>query len=142
MTDDKSPVAPLLPDVGSTLLGPHWEAAARHRLAVPFCAGCGAPQWPPRTNCLRCRGFDFAWREIPARGELYSYFIARKALHPSLADEVPYAAGVVSVSTGIKILGRLVGLDVGDIRIGMPVRAAFRERAPGITLVHWEPAPE
>jgi uncharacterized protein len=141
MSDNGSPAAPLLPDITSSLLAPHWAAAARHRLAIPFCAAaaCGAPQWPPRTNCLRCHGFDVEWREIPPHGQLLTYFVARKPLHPSLTDEVPYAAGVVIVPAGVKMLGRLVGLEPADIAIGMPLRARFTERAPGVTLVFWEP---
>jgi uncharacterized OB-fold protein len=134
-----NPVAPLLPDVSNPLLAPHWEAAARQRLAIPFCAGCEAPRWPPRTNCPRCHGFDVEWREIPARGELFTYFVARKALHPSLAGEVPYATGVVAVPAGVRLLGRLTGLKLEDIEIGMPVQARFVARVPGVTLVYWEP---
>jgi uncharacterized OB-fold protein len=134
MTD----LAPLLPDVTHPLLAPHWEAAARHRLAIPFCAGCGAAQWPPRTNCPVCRSFDMEWREVDPRGNLFSYFVAHKPLHPSVANEVPYAAGVVELPAGVKMLGRLVGIDHADIRLGMPVRASFVERAPGVTLVFWE----
>jgi len=132
--------APLLPDITNPLLAPHWEAAARHELAIRFCTDCDAPQWPPRPNCPACRGFEFTWRVVPARGELFTYFVARKALHPSLADEVPYATGVVTLPAGIRMLGRLVGVDVEALEIGMPVMAAFVERAPGVTLVNWEPA--
>jgi uncharacterized OB-fold protein len=77
---------------------------------------------------------------VPARGELFTYFVARKALHPSLADEVPYATGVVTLPVGVRMLGRLVGVDVENVEIGMPVAAAFVERAPGVTLVNWGPA--
>jgi uncharacterized OB-fold protein len=132
-------VMPLLPDVSHPLLAPHWEAAAQHRLAVPFCVDCGAAQWPPRTNCLACRSFDVEWRDVDPRGTLFSYFVAHKPLHPSVAGEVPYAAGVVELAAGVKMLGRLVGLEPDPIRIGMPVRARFVERAPNVTLVFWEP---
>jgi hypothetical protein len=61
-------------------------------------------------------------------------------LHPAFAGEVPYATGVVELDAGVKMLGRLVDLDLGAIRIGMPVTARFVERAPGTTLVFWGPA--
>jgi uncharacterized OB-fold protein len=131
--------ARLLPDVTNPMLRPHWEAAARGELAIPFCVACGAPQWPPRPNCLACHGFDMEWRAVELRGTLFSYFVAHKALHPSLADEVPYAAAVVLLPVGVKMLGRVVGTELSDIRLGMPVRPRFVERAPGITLVFWEP---
>jgi uncharacterized OB-fold protein len=131
--------ARLLPDVTNPMLRPHWEAAARGELAIPFCVACGAPQWPPRPNCLACHGFDMEWRAVEPRGTLFSYFVAHKALHPSLADEVPYAAAVVLLPVGVKMLGRVVGIELSDIRLGMPVRPRFVERAPGINMVFWEP---
>lgn len=134
-------ITPLLPDVSNSALQPHWEAAASHRLAIPYCTQCGAPQWPPRTNCLRCHGFEFEWRDVETRGRLYSYFVAHKPLHPSVAQEVPYATGIVELAPGVKMLGRLVGADPEEVEIGMSVEARFVERAPGVTLVYWEPVP-
>src|SRR5439155_2404098 len=107
----------------------HWEAAARGVLAIPYCADCDAAQWPPRHNCLSCHGFDSAWREVEPRGTLFSYFVAHKPLHPSFENEVPYATGVVMLDAGVKMLGRLLGVDLDDIRIGAPVAARFVKRA-------------
>jgi uncharacterized OB-fold protein len=132
-------VAPLLPDIKNPMLAPHWEAAARGRLAIRFCLDCDAPQWPPRYNCLGCHGFAFEWREVADRGELFTYFIARKALHPSLADDVPYATAAVVLPAGVKLLGRLVDIEPDDIRIGMPLRARYVRRSPDVTLIYWAP---
>jgi uncharacterized OB-fold protein len=132
-------IARLLPDVANPVLQAHWTAAARGELAIPFCEACGAPQWPPRPNCLVCHSFDLLWRPVEPQGNVFSYFTAHKALHPSLVDELPYAAAVVILPIGVKMLGRLVGVDAADIRLGMPVRSRFVERAPGVTLVFWEP---
>jgi uncharacterized OB-fold protein len=132
-------ITPLLPDVKNPMLAPHWEAAALGRLAIRFCLDCDAPQWPPRYNCLKCHGFDFEWREVADRGELFTYFIARKALHPSLADEVPYATAAVVLPAGVKLLGRLVDVELHDIRIGMPLRARYVQRSADVTLIYWAP---
>lgn len=134
-------VAPLVPDVHNPVLAPFWQAAREERLVLPYCAGCGAVQWPPRPNCLVCHAFDFEWRPVAPRGTLFSYFVAHKPLHPSVAGEVPYASAVVELEASVKMLGRLDGVDLDAIRIGTPLRARFVERVPGVTLVHWEPAP-
>jgi uncharacterized OB-fold protein len=131
-------VGALLPDVNNPILAPHWEAARRGSVAIRFCLGCETPQWPPRYNCLNCHGFDFEWREVSDRGQLFTYFTARKALHPSLADEVPYVTAAVVLPVGVKLLGRLVGIEPDDVRIGMPLRACYVQRTPDVTLVHWE----
>ena len=135
-------VVPLLPDVKNPVLAPHWAAAARERLAIRFCLDCDTPQWPPRYNCLTCHGFAFEWREVADRGQLFTYFIARKALHPSLADDVPYATAAVILPAGVKLLGRLVDVDLPDIRIGMPLRARYVQRSPDVTLIYWAPDTE
>jgi uncharacterized OB-fold protein len=132
-------VAPLLPDVSNPLLRPHWAAAAEGRLEIPYCAQCGIAQWPPRPNCLRCHAFEVDWREVDRRGRLYSYFVAHKPLHPSVESEVPYAAGSVELSAGVKMLGRVIDIALGDIELGMGLEARFVERAPGVTLVYWGP---
>jgi uncharacterized OB-fold protein len=132
-------ITPLLPDVTNPVLAPHWQAAARGELVIPFCANCHRAQWPPRPNCLVCHSFDMEWRTIEPCGVLFSYFVAHKALHPAFEGEVPYASGVVTLSAGVKMLGRLVGVELADICIGMPVRTRFVERASGVTLVFWEP---
>ena len=95
-------VTPLLPDTSNPVLAPHWEAAAAHRLEIPYCAQCGAPQWPPRPNCLRCHTFEFEWREVEPRGRLYSFIVAHKPLHPSVESEVPYLTGIVELTAGVK----------------------------------------
>ena len=135
-------VTPLLPDVKNPILAPHWEAAALGRLAMRFCLGCDAPQWPPRYNCLNCHGFAFEWREVADRGRLFTYFIARKALHPSLADDVPYATAAVLLPAGVKLLGRLADVELPGIRIGMPLRARYEQRSPDVTLIYWAPDTE
>jgi len=132
-------VAPLLPDVKNPMLAPHWEAAALGHLAIRYCLDCDAPQWPPRYNCLTCHGFAFEWREVADRGQLFTYFIARKALHPSLADDVPYATAAVILPVGVKLLGRLVDVELDGIRIGMPLRARYVARSPDVTLIYWAP---
>jgi hypothetical protein len=132
--------AALLPDVNDPVLAPHWDAARRGELAVRRCLACGELQWPPRPNCSVCQSFELGWETVEPRGALFSYFVAHKALHPAFEHEVPYAAGVVELDAGIKMLGRLVEVDLDAIRIGMPVTARFVERAPGTTLVFWGPA--
>jgi uncharacterized OB-fold protein len=125
-------VAPLLPDVKNPMLAPHWEAAARGRLAIRFCLDCDtyvASQY----NCW------LAMASSVARVATATYFIARKALHPSLADDVPYATAAVVLPVGVKLLGRLVGVELDSIRIGMPLRARYVQRSPDVTLVYWAP---
>jgi uncharacterized OB-fold protein len=64
--------------------------------------------------------------------------VAHKPLHPSVAEEVPYVAGSVELSAGVKMLGRLVGTELNEIEIGMALQASFVVRA-GVTLVFWQP---
>ena len=53
--------------------------------------------------------------------------------------DVPYATAAVTLPVGVKLLGRLVGVELDDIRIGMPLRARYVERSADVTLIYWAP---
>jgi uncharacterized OB-fold protein len=132
---------PLLPDLGNPVLAPFWAAAREGQFVIRHCCACGQAQWPPRPTCAGCRGIEFKWRPADSRGTVYSYFVAHKPLHPAFEAEVPYAAGSVTLPNGLRMLGRIVGVDPDEVRIGMPVRPRFVRRATDVTLIYWEPDP-
>jgi uncharacterized protein len=132
-------VPPPLPQIDDELFAPFWQAASEHRLEVRRCRRCGTLQWPPRPLCARCRSADLGWHEIGQLGTVFSYFVAWRAFHPAFADDVPYAVGVVELEEGVRMLGRITGIDPKELRIGMAVQASFEQRGPGVHLVYWRP---
>jgi uncharacterized OB-fold protein len=102
----------------------HWKAAAGRRLALPYCASCAEFQWPPRAGCLHCRG-EMSWRDASGRGRIVSFSVARRAVHPELADEAPYVIAFVELDEGPRIFTNVVDVDAGAITTGMRVRCRF-----------------
>jgi hypothetical protein len=107
-----------------------WESVAAGKLLVERCASCGAYGFPARGICRSCRGRVMEPAEVTGRGEVYSYTVNYQRWLPDL--EVPYAVVLVEFGAypGVRVVGRLRGCSVDDVRIGMPVEAGF-EPGPG-----------
>jgi hypothetical protein len=117
-------------------------------IQIQFCDGCGHPQHPPDDLCHACQGTRLSFRAMPGSGRVESAVVVRHAVHPALADRVPYAIAIVSVdgAPGCSVPGNVVGCPPESVRIGQPVRAVFEEATDPATgtrlrIPQWEPAP-
>jgi uncharacterized OB-fold protein len=91
------------------------------RLAVQQCDACGTLSVPPKVVCPGCEGSRFSRAALGGDGEVSSYTVIR--VPPSrLAAEAPYVVVVVRAVEGVSLLGRLAGLPVDAVRVGLPVR--------------------
>jgi uncharacterized OB-fold protein len=92
-------------------------------LTVQRCTACGAPSVPPKVVCPGCEGRTFSRMALGGEGEVASFTVIR--VPPSrLAAEAPYVVTVVRMVEGVALLGRLDGVPVDAVRVGMPVRFA------------------
>jgi uncharacterized OB-fold protein len=107
-----------------------WAAAARGRLTVQRCAGCGAESFPPRGICRACRGRDLVPAEIIGPGVVYSFTVNYQRWLPDL--EVPFAVVLVEFDghPGVRVAGRLRGCPPAAAAVGMRVEVGF-EPGPG-----------
>ncbi|HEU4367779.1 MAG TPA: Zn-ribbon domain-containing OB-fold protein [Methylomirabilota bacterium] len=98
-----------------------FEQAREGRLTAVRCGACGALAMPPKQFCPACA--QRAWEPVALSGEgtIASYTVIRVAPRAHAAD-VPYAIAAVELREGVSILGRLVGIPIETIAIGMPVR--------------------
>ncbi len=105
------------------------------RLMGARCSACGAVFLPPRPMCQRCFGTTMEWVELSGEGKITGNTTIFVGL-PAMAAEGynrqnPYCSGVVQLKEGPVITAQILGTDgglPGDIQVGMPVRAVFRER--------------
>jgi uncharacterized OB-fold protein len=109
---------------------PFWDAARDGRLVVERCAACGSDTFPPRGMCRACRGRDLAPLEVTGRGVIYSYTVNHQRWLPDL--EVPYAIVLVEFPAhpGVRVAGRLRGIDPEDVSVGAEVEVGF-DPGPG-----------
>jgi uncharacterized OB-fold protein len=107
-----------------------WSAAREGRLVVERCERCGTESFPPRGMCPSCRGRSMAPLEITDRGQVYSFTVNHQRWLPDL--EVPFALVLVEFPRhpGIRVFGRIRGLEPDEVAIGDEVEVGF-EPGPG-----------
>ena len=99
-------------------------AAARGKLAVPWCVGCGRYAVPGITTCPGCAG-GLQWSAVRGEGILYSWTKVHQVFDASLAGDVPYVVALVDLAEGPRLITRLVGFDRPP-RSGEAVRVDFQ----------------
>ncbi len=121
------------------LTAPYWDAAREGRLVVQECRECGQLRHPPLPSCPNCHGSLLGWREVSGAGTVYSYTVVRHPTHFAFADQIPYVIAVVALAEGPWLVSGVTGCEPDQVRVGMEVRACFREVADGVTLPYFEP---
>ncbi|QMU79474.1 Zn-ribbon domain-containing OB-fold protein [Streptacidiphilus sp. PB12-B1b] len=103
----------------------YWEAAARGRLLVRRCGGCGRAHHYPREFCPYCWSEDVAWEEASGRATLYTWSEVHANDLPPFRDRLPYVAAVVDLEEGPRMMTEIVDCPVAELRIGMPLFVTF-----------------
>jgi uncharacterized protein len=98
-------------------------------LTLQQCKQCKHIQHPPEDVCEACQSFALGAFASAGEGRIESVAVVTQAVHPLLADRVPYAIVLVSVADapGILVAGNVVGLAPDAVRIGHRVRVVFEE---------------
>jgi len=121
------------------VLGDGWALPALDRLNRDFftkgvltlqqCEWCKHVQHPPEDVCEACQSFDLRAFASDGNGRVESVAVVTQAIHPLLADRVPYAIVLVSVddAPGILLAGNVTGREPDAVRIGDRVRVVFEE---------------
>jgi uncharacterized protein len=111
-----------------------WEAARDGRLVVEQCTACGMASFPPRGICRACRARAMAPLEITSEGVVYSLTVNHQRWRPDL--DVPFAIVLVEFPDhpGVRVAGRLRGIDPEGARIGMTVDIGFEPGPDGFAI--------
>ena len=89
------------------------------------CVKCGYVFTTPRSHCMEC-GAKTEWVELPTEGTIHTwttcYFGGQEFL-----KETPYHLILVEFEgANTLLLTRLMGVPVGQVKVGMKVKARFR----------------
>jgi len=97
------------------------------RIALRACADCEATHHPPQLVCPECLGTRVSTCYSTGVGTMYSRIVVHHAVHPALADAVPYCVALVSLDDfpETRIVGNVLDLPPSEVRIGLRVRAVF-----------------
>jgi hypothetical protein len=127
MSDDTEPSrpAPIVTEDNEVF----WQAAAEGRLVAQQCAGCGRLRHPPRPMCPSCHSVEHATVDLAGTGVVYSFSILHHPQNPAFT--YPVVAVLVELDEGVRVLSNLVGIDPGDVSIGLPVEVRFEPTRNG-----------
>ena len=106
------------------------------RLMGAKCLSCGRLLVPPRPVCPSCYGSEFEWVELSGEGVVESYTVIHVA-PPRFQEEAPYIVAIVRLKEGVKLPGRLVGVEPEGVKVGMPVRVEFVPETDEESWPHW-----
>jgi hypothetical protein len=117
----------------SAFTQPFWEGLKAGRWQTTCCDACGKHTFPPKPVCPHCWSERMAWKDLAARGTLYSWTRIHSA--PKVfVDEAPYAVCVVDLDGGLRIATRLVEREGKEFRCGMPVELVVLQYQDGPML--------
>jgi len=118
---------------------PFWEAARAHRLVLPHCPHCDKVFFPIGPVCPDCFALDLGWKQVSGRGTISSFVIFHQPFFAFYKDKVPYAVAQVQLEEGPRFNGNVLGIEPGEVRIGMEVETCFETVSDEITLTQFKP---
>lgn len=110
---------------------------SKGHLFLQYCPTCRRFIFYPREFCPYCWGSDLEWRETQGQGTVYSYTIVYVSALPEF--EPPYIYALVDLAEGFRIAANIENCSLDEIRVGMPVKLAFKPREGIATLPIFKP---
>ena len=105
----------------SAFTRPFWDRLAIGIWRSTCCNNCGKFSFPPKPVCPHCWSDDVEWKDLSARGKLYSWTRVYAA-PTAFADETPYELGIVDLDIGLRIAMRMIRQPDVSIMSGMPMQ--------------------
>ncbi len=118
----------------------YWAGCARHELLIQRCLVCGLHQFYPRLLCTACSARTLEWVRAAGRGVIKSFTIVRRAVSEAYAPDVPYVVALIELEEGPTMMSNVVGCDVGEVRIGLPVQVVFDDWSKDVSIPKFTPA--
>ena len=116
------------------LAGQFYGFCRQRELRFQRCTACGAWRHVPRELCAACGSWSWEWARSSGRGTVFTWTVAVRAMHPAFQAAVPYAAVVVEMEEGVRVLSTVTDCPPGELAIGMPVTVAFDDVTPEVAL--------
>jgi uncharacterized OB-fold protein len=117
---------------------PFWDATREHRLRLPRTKD-GRFFWYPRAAAPGSLDESFEWADVSGEGTVYSFTVDRRGSAPAFASEVPYVIAIIELAEGPHLTSNVVGCDVDEVYVGMPVTAVYEDVDDEVTLVKFRP---
>lgn len=112
----------------------------QRELRFQRCRDCRAWRHVPREMCPACGSWNWDWEKSSGRGKVFTWTVVARPMHPAFKDDCPYAAVVVEMSEGVRVLSRVLDLAPEQLEIDLPVQVAFLDVTADVTLPVFKPA--
>lgn len=99
---------------------PFWDGLGEGKFLLKYCLDCHQPHFYPRHLCPFCWG-DTEWRESSGKGTVFAKTAIHQMAFEPFKSRTPYNLSIVELDEGPLLLTNVVGCDVEDVQIGMPV---------------------
>ncbi len=126
MTNEPTAAARPIPR-GEGFWGEFFAFCKQGELRFQRCSQCGIWRHMPRDGCRSCGSTQWAWERASGLGHVYTWTVTHRTLHPGFAEDVPYAAVIAELDEGVRIAALTDGIDVDDLRLGLPVRVIVHD---------------
>lgn len=127
-------IAPPTPRIETESDRIFWEGVRAGELRISRCSVCDR-HYHPRSQC-GCENAEMEWVKASGRGEVYTYVIYHRAMHPAFADRVPYNVAWVMLEEGVLILTNIIG--DRPPTVGMSVKLCFSDSDQPLPLFTWD----
>ena len=108
------------------------------KLMASRCKGCGALHLPPRPICPKCHSREMTWEQMKGKGKLATFTTIAVSstimLNEGYGRDNPNCVGIVELEEGVRISGRIVGVDTKNpenIQLGIPLNIEFQHNGDG-----------
>ena len=101
-------------------------------LRLETCRACGSTQHPPIGVCIECGGLEHDYIATSPTGRIDGFTIVHHAVHPLLAERVPYNVVVVALDDhpDLRVVGNVLDAGVDTVHNGARVRCTWTDPLP------------
>jgi uncharacterized OB-fold protein len=111
-----------------------YDHCKNHALHFQRCTDCSAFRHVPREMCAECGSWNWAWAASSGRGQVFTWTVVVRPMHPDFVDACPYAPIVVEMEEGVRLLSIATDVSPEDLEIGMEVEVVYDDVTDEITL--------
>lgn len=118
----------------------YWEGCKGHELLIPRSKVSGEYFFYPRAYSPgEEMSKEIEWVRSRGLGKVWTYAVHHMGPTKAYKGEPPYVVALVELGEGVKIMTNVVGVEAGDVYIGMEVEVVFDDVTDEVTLPKFKP---
>ena len=111
-----------------------YDHCKNHALHFQRCDDCRTFRHVPREMCAACGSWNWSWVASSGRGRIFTWTVVERPMHPAFVNACPYAAVVVEMEEGVRLLSEVTDMALGDLEIDLPVEVLYDDVTDEVTL--------